>query len=253
MDLSTWERKTEWPLAGSAVLFAVVYAWDVLAQPTGAGAIAARVVTGLVWLVFVVDYVIRLRLAPERKRWFIQHWFDFAMVALPMFRPLRLLRLVTLFTILQRAADTALRGRVIVYAALSTVILVFLAGLAMLDAERSAPGASIVTFGNALWWAVVTMTTVGYGDYTPVTITGRLIATGMMIAGIALLGTVTATLASWLVQRIADNEEVGEAATRKQMDELTDEVRALRLLLNQTSAVLAGDRQLGTKTVPEEQ
>lgn len=232
MDLSTWERKSEWPLAGSAVLFAAIYGWDVLDRPTGGWVIAGWVMTGVIWAVFVVDYVIRLRLAPERKHWFIRHWFDFAMVVLPMFRPLRLLRLVTLFTILQRSADTALRGRVIVYAALSAVILVFLAGLAMLDSERSAPGSTITTFGNALWWAIVTMTTVGYGDYTPVTITGRLIATGMMIAGIALLGTVTATLASWLVQRIAENEEVSEAATRKQVDELTDEVRALRLLLS---------------------
>jgi voltage-gated potassium channel len=72
-----------------------------------------------------------------------------------------------------------------------------------LDAERSSRDANISDFGDAIWWAVSTMTTVGYGDHYPVTPVGRLVAFGLMIGGIALLGTVTATLASWLVETVA--------------------------------------------------
>ena len=79
----------------------------------------------------------------------------------------------------------------------------FVAALAVLDFERNAREASITTFGDALWWAFVTITTVGYGDYSPVTVEGRLVAVGLMLGGIALIGLVTASLASWIVERVA--------------------------------------------------
>jgi voltage-gated potassium channel len=66
------------------------------------------------------------------------------------------------------------------------------------------PGATITTFRYTLWWAVVTTTTVGYGDYTPVTAEGRLIITAVMIVGIGLIGTVSATVAAWFVTRHSD-------------------------------------------------
>jgi voltage-gated potassium channel len=108
------------------------------------------------------------------------------------------------------------------------MLLVFVAALAVLDAERSAPGATITTFGNALWWAFVTITTVGYGDFTPITITGRLIAGALMLGGVALLGIVTATLASWIVERVAVKEEDAQAATRGEIRALAQQVARLQ-------------------------
>ena len=75
---------------------------------------------------------------------------------------------------------------------------------------------------------MTTVTTVGYGDQFPVTPTGRFIAGGLMLAGIALLGVVTASLASWLIARVAEAEEESEAATRRDLETLTQEVSALR-------------------------
>lgn len=97
----------------------------------------------------------------------------------------------------------------------------------MLDAERGNPGAQIQSFGDALWWAVVSTTTVGYGDLVPTTDAGRMIAFGLMLAGIALLGAVTATLASWLMEKV----EEGHEETRSDVVELAEEVRELRALL----------------------
>jgi voltage-gated potassium channel len=90
----------------------------------------------------------------------------------------------------------------------------------VLDAERRNPEANISDFGDAMWWAVTTMTTVGYGDRYPTTGPGRLVAFGLMVAGIALLGTVTATLASWLVDQVSRIEDREVSDLRTQIDVL---------------------------------
>jgi voltage-gated potassium channel len=103
---------------------------------------------------------------------------------------------------------------------------VFVAGLASLDAERSNPDANITTFGDALWWACTTITTVGYGDFFPVTAQGRLIAVALMIAGITMLGVVTAALASWFIERLGHVEAL-ERETQRDLDVVLAEVRGL--------------------------
>ncbi|WP_206487809.1 potassium channel family protein [Rhodococcus sp. KRD162] len=228
MNYRQWERVTEWPLAGSALTFLAIYTWTVLSQPTGTSARVAEYAILAIWALFGIDYLVRLALAEQRARWCVRHLHELAIVALPMLRPLRLLRLLTLVSLLQRSIGGALRGRVVTYAVAGTAILVFVASLAMFDAERAAPAGSIKTFPDALWWATTTVTTVGYGDYSPTTATGRLIAVGLMVAGIALLGVVTATLASWLVQKVAEQDDANQAATAQQVAELTAHITALR-------------------------
>lgn len=208
--------------------FLAIYAWTVLTQPRGTGEQLAEQAVLAIWVLFGIDYVVRLVLAERRTHWFASHIHELAIVALPALRPLRLLRLLTLVSFLQRSVGGALRGRVVTYAVLGTLLLVFVASLAMLDAERAAPAGNIKTFPDALWWAIATVTTVGYGDYTPTTATGRCIAVGLMIAGIALLGVVTATLASWLVQKVAEQEDAHQSVTQHQIAELTLHIAALR-------------------------
>jgi len=228
MKQARWQRSMQWPLTTAALLFLVVYAWQVLADLTGPLRVASDIIINITWVLFFVDYIVTLALAENRRRWFITHLFDFVVVALPILRPLRLLRLVTLVSILQRRASSAFRGRVVIFAAASTALLVFVASLAELDAERDAPGSLIRTFPEALWWAFVTITTVGYGDYYPVTGVGRLIAAGVMLSGIALIGVVTATLASYIVERVSKQDDESDAATRQQVHELAEEIRQLR-------------------------
>lgn len=110
----------------------------------------------------------------------------------------------------------------------STILVLFVAALAVLDAERDKPGANIVNFPDALWWSITTVSTVGYGDRFPVSGAGRLIAAGLMVAGIALLGVVTASLASWLISKVREVQEDSQAATRRDVTALTAEVAPLR-------------------------
>ncbi|MEO7017793.1 MAG: ion channel [Leifsonia sp.] len=235
MTLERWRRLTGWPLTIAAGLFLVAYAWEVIDDLSGLWLLVAESVIWGTWILFLLDYFVSLWLATHRWRWFYTHLADLAIVVLPMLRPLRLLRLVTILAILQRTAGAAFRGRVAIYVVGAVSLLVFTAALAALDAERHAPGAHITSFGNAIWWAFETISTVGYGDFTPVTDVGRLVAVGLMIGGIATLGIVTATLAAWIVERVQRTEHDDRNATRGQIIELSAQLAEVRALLERNS------------------
>lgn len=227
MTQDRWQRAAEWPLTVIAVVFLVAYSWEIIADLHGVGLIVTETISWVSWALFAIDYVIMLWLAKPRRRWFIRNLHELAMVALPILRPLRLLRLLVILRVLQRSAGTAFRGRILIYAGGSASLLVYVAALAEVDVERG-HGGHITNIGNALWWAFVTITTVGYGDEVPVTAYGRIIAVAVMLGGIALLGIVTATLASWVVERVSADDERKQAATKAHIDEVMKEVRLLR-------------------------
>lgn len=232
-----WERQAEWPLTVAALLFLIAYAWPIL-DPELPSAVrhALGLVAWAAWALFVVDYLVRLALATELGKFFVRNIFDLLVVALPLLRPLRLLRLVTLLHVLNRHAGASLRGRVVVYVAGAASLILFVASLAILDAERGREGANIESFGDALWWALTTVTTVGYGDRFPVTGMGRAVAAGLMLSGIALIGVVTATFASWLIEKVQEVEDAAQTATRRDIEALTEQVAELRRALQATTA-----------------
>ncbi|CAM3131947.1 voltage-gated potassium channel [Williamsia muralis] len=223
-----WIHLTEWPLAIAGVVFVLCYAVEVLAQPGGTAEDLLEAVIFITWAGFVIDYLVRLGLAGERLRWFVRHLPELLIVALPVLRPLRLLRLLAVLAVLHRVAGQAIRGRVLAYTVVACLMLIFVASLAILDTERGSDDATIRNFEDALWWSITTVTTIGYGDYAPTTLTGRMIAVGLMIGGISLIGVVTASIATWIVERVNETDEANLAATKRQIDALHDEVRDLR-------------------------
>ncbi len=225
--LERYERSTDWPLAGVALTFLGLYSVRVLAQLRGGAAEAIEDALIAVYCVFVVDYLARLWLAQPRGKWFLRHLWELPIILLPFLRPLRLLSVVVVVKTLEQAIGHTIRGRVIVYTICGAVMIVYAASLAILEAERGQPGADINTFGDALWWAMTTVTTVGYGDLEIVTGRGRLVAVALMIGGITLLGLVTATLASWIVQRVSEEDDASQAATAAHIEELREEIRRL--------------------------
>lgn len=222
----------EWPLMGTALVFLAAYAWQVIGGVEGSGGDWLETVMWLTCGIFALDYAANLWLAKERRNWFLGNLHELLIVALPFFRPLRLLRLVTLLSVKHRTIGETLRGRVATYVAGSAALLVLVGALAVLDVEQSAPDAKILTFGDALWWAITTITTVGYGDMYPVTSIGRIVAAALMMSGIAVLGVVTASIASWLVQRVEESTEAAvesaEEPVRVELGELVAEISALR-------------------------
>jgi len=241
----------EWPLAGLAALFLVVYSVDVLAVGLSHEEHhALQVVDYVIWALFGLEYVTRISLAANRFGYWWRHLPDMAIIALPVLRPLRLLRLVMLFRILNRPVVEKTHGRVAVYGIAGATLLVYCAALAVLDAERHHGAANIKTFGDALWWAVVTICTVGYGDRYPVTGEGRLIGAGLMVGGVALLAAITASFATWLIDRLRGDQAEAETTAHHDVEDLqlqlrriesraTQETAALREQLSRIEALLA--------------
>jgi voltage-gated potassium channel len=228
-----YERVADPLLAALGLVFLVSYAWPILQPglPHLAAEVCARAGT-MIWAIMAADYAVRLVGAQRRLQFLRRTWLDLLMVLLPMLRPLRAVRGLLALRVMGRGGARTTRRTVV-----GSVVAMVAAGgavaaLAMLDAERGAPGATITGYGDALWWAISTITTVGYGDRYPVTMEGRMVAAALMVSGIALLGVVTASLASWFVERVGEMTS-GEQRAQASIDALLDEVRALRAEVRQ--------------------
>jgi len=233
-----WEEVTEWPMAVLAVVFLAAYAAPVLAEPLGQPWRGlCRTFEYGAWALFGVEYLVRLRLARDRGAYALRHWWDPAIILLPVLRPLRLLRLILLLKTLNRRFTDTLRGQVLVYTLGAAGLLLFVGAIAELESERHAHSSNITTFGDSLWWAVTTVSTVGYGDHYPVTRDGKLVAVGLMIGGIALIGVVAASFATWLVDHVRQVDQSEQAATRRDMQAIMRRLDDLQQRLDRQADV----------------
>jgi len=211
----------------ASLAYLIAYSWRVIADLSGPERAVATTVVAVTWAMFIVDYLVRLLMADRRAAWFRTHLSDLAFALVPVLRLVRLLRFLTLLPGIRSTAGDRLRVRIMVYGIGAAVILIYVASLAVLETERHAPDATITSFGIAIWWACVTVTTTGYGDYIPVTDAGRVVAVALMFGGVALAGIITASLASWVLERASRDSDDHEPATRAQLRRLTEKVDAL--------------------------
>lgn len=151
MTLDKWQRMTEWFMTALALVFLFAYSWEVLARTH---ILLCEMVINIIWMAFIVDYVVSILLAEDKKTWFKGNLLMLVSIALPVFRPLRLLRLVAVLNVLNRTGGMAVRGRITLYTCCSVTLLMYIGALAELDVERGVPGASITDFGEAIWWVV---------------------------------------------------------------------------------------------------
>ena len=186
-----------------------------------------QLIDTLICVVFLIDFGVRFVRAESKWKFMRWGWIDL-LASIPMMDAFRWGRLVRVVRIL-RAFRSARVFATFFFAkraesAFATVsalafALVIFGSLAMLNVETDS-GANIKTPGDALWWSLTTITTVGYGDRYPVTAEGRVIAVLLMIAGAALFSTFTAFIATYFMQ--------APPAENDKLDALVEEVRALR-------------------------
>jgi voltage-gated potassium channel len=210
------ERITELPFL--VLAFAMIplligpLVWDMSPQEES----TFLIIDYFIWALFAVDLGIKLFISPYRWNYLKRHWLEVLVVIVPFFRPLRILRIF----IFGSRAWVGMRRLVNV-----DFLIVYGLGLVIIAATvvasvEGGEGASIHSFADALWWAVVTITTVGYGDMVPLTLAGRAIAFVLMIGGIAFFSGVTANLASFLIK--------GKDTDKKAIEQLVKEIEGLR-------------------------
>jgi voltage-gated potassium channel len=235
-------RFTELPLALLAILIVPALILEESSQNTGWRE-AATIANWIVWLAFCAEYLAKLALSPSRLRFVRAAWFDLAIIVLsPPFwvpavlqgtravrvvRALRLLRFVRAGAVaamgLRFAAD-ALRHRRFHYVAFTATVIISLGAICIFAVEHG-HNPAIQSVADAFWWAIVTTTTVGYGDVSPVTPVGRLIAVALMFVGIGFIGVFTATITSFFLGSESVNEK--ELALERRLDRIEEKLDIL--------------------------
>ena len=157
------------------------------------------------WIAFAADLLIGVLAAESKVHFLKRHPLEILAVLLPFLRPLRLLRFISFGTLVFEKVNLGKSIAISFKVIVTALFLTYLAGIEITLAERGEPGATIQTVGDGFWWAITTLTTVGYGDIYPTTTEGRFIAVGLMVSGICVLGVISATVAAWFVKITQDD------------------------------------------------
>lgn len=181
-----------------------------------------------IWVSFIIDLSVRTWLAPRRWYYLAQHPLDVLAVIVPAFRALRVLRVFTAGQWFVSRGKHLTIGRTMLAIGIGAATIWFLASLAFYDAERGQPETMIDSFGDSLWWGIVTMSTVGYGDVYPTTPSGRLVGAALMIIGISLLGVITATVANWFITQTRREDEAARGQRTRTVRRRSEQLRVPR-------------------------
>lgn len=198
---------------------------------------AVEIVNALIWLAFTAELIYLARRASSARSFVSEHWLDIAIVLLsPPFilpaevaslRVLRILRLVRLLGVvarLQKGSGRALGRQGIVYIAILGAFFVFIGGVSIHELEPDRAS----TVWEGMWWAIVTLTTVGYGDISPATFEGRVLAAFLMVSGLAVVGALAGSVGALFL-----GGDGGPWETDRKLDDLQREVREVHTLLDQ--------------------
>jgi voltage-gated potassium channel len=215
--------------------------------------------------IFLIDFVVQFHLAPRKLQYMKTGWMDL-LASIPTVDVLRWGRLVRVFRIFRvlRAVRGgyriwhllfATRGNATGSATITILLLIAFSSVSILMVEQG-PEANIKTAEDALWWSFTTVTTVGYGDRYPTSTEGRAIAVVLMMAGIGLLGSITAFVASYFLgnQAAADNvsEQAEFRALEAKLDALHENVAALKIMLESRNSYSDSASYRSKVPLPEE-
>jgi voltage-gated potassium channel len=204
--LERWTNRTEGPLFALALLYLVAWSFIVLA-PNDNWNLPLFIVMLVIWALFGADYVVKVVLAERHGGYILHHLPDLLAVLLPFLRPAVQLTHIHSIPFFRRRTGAAQRTRIVILAAAFAVLFVYSMALAVFTVERDAPDTQMSTFGDSIWWACVTLFTVGYGDIVPVTSLGRIYSVMLMIGGILIIGVASATIVSYLNERIRERSD----------------------------------------------
>ena len=194
----SWIRVTNIPFACLGILYLFIYSAEVINSDNEVLVSDLENLSNLIWRVFIFDLFIRYLAVNSVTAFVKNNYIEILAVSLPFLRVLRMLRVLLAIRglkifVVDRARATG------AYVALLAPLTWFTGAIVVLDVEAKNSNATINSLGNALWWSLSTITTVGYGDLYPVTISGKVIAAVLMIMGISLFSAGAGMFASWIL------------------------------------------------------
>jgi voltage-gated potassium channel len=210
----TWERWSTIPLAVLALVYLGLYSLEVLGHWSSPLLWDFVAISDVIWVIFILDFIGRFILNHDKVRFLKTNAIELVSLLLPFFRAFRMFRVVIALGFLSRVGRT-LSARINIYVGLILPLLIYVCALGVYDAEHKAPGANITQFGDAIWWAFVTSGTIGYGDYYPVTVEGRVIAVLLMIAGLAFVSVITVSVATMFLNRLEYDLTKKKSSTKR--------------------------------------
>jgi voltage-gated potassium channel len=234
---------TELPMVVLAVLFVPVALSPYVLSLSAAAETALITATWMIWAAFTAEYAVKLYLAPDRRHMVRTHVLDLAIILLPFLRPLRAVRGLRALRALHVGVAVGRAGvgvrRLLSrrgFSAFLAVVgaLIIGGGLLAWAFERAHPDAEITSAADGVWWALVTATTVGYGDAVPLTGEGRGVAVLLMLVGISLLSVVTANIAAFFVEE----GDGGKAELQQELADLHERFDRLEHLLRASSSMV---------------
>jgi voltage-gated potassium channel len=223
--------KRELFVAGITLVSVVLIVFQYLLQPKGITLDAIYIFDLAVVIILIYDFSLRTRESKEGAKFILKHAYELpALIPLVVFGvfesesavniALRGLRLIRLFRLIQLGSRISIvlgrTGNRMIYTIVFSIMAVSFGAVGIYIIEHNVDGTKITNIGDAFWWAIVTVTTVGYGDVYPITVEGKVIAALLMIVGIAILGILISTLGAGLIEsRLKPKPKPGEDTKNK--------------------------------------
>jgi voltage-gated potassium channel len=240
------ERLTKFPLLLLGIAWLVIAIFVLSTDVNGS---ASKLLVGslfVLWVIMLAEYVVRLVVTPDTRGYVRRRWVEPATVLVPPLQGWHLVGMEKMSLLLHEGelrVETILKHHSLFRVLIAVAATLFLGAWLVLLFEDKAKGSNIHDYPDALWWAIVTVTTVGYGDRFPVTEGGRVVAVILMLVGIGLIGTLTATVASVFIKEHTDStkEEFkkGHADLGQQLAVISDRLADVERRLGATPAEVA--------------
>jgi len=184
-----------------ALAFLVAFSYPAFVNPVPSSTqTLLNIVQWVGWVAFATDLIYGLINAKSKKQYLKKHPLEVAAVLLPFLRPLRLMRVISFGGLAIQKVAIGRQFAITIKVFLASIFVAYISAVQMTITERAVEGSNIKNFGDGIWWAITTVTTVGYGDRYPTTTEGRFLAVALMIMGISLMGVITASVAAWFVK-----------------------------------------------------
>ena len=184
-----------------ALAFLVAFSYPAFVDPVSTSTQTfLNVVQWISWIAFAMDLIYGLSKSENKAKYLKKHPLEIAAVLFPFLRPLRLLRVISFGGLAIQKIAIGRQFAITVKVLIASIFVAYISAIQITITERAVEGSNIKNFGDGLWWAISTVTTVGYGDRFPTTTEGRFLAVALMFMGISLVGVITASVAAWFVK-----------------------------------------------------